>query len=66
MAPDPKDLDTVDHEHHQGGAEPAKPEHIGLNIASKKGTVEEKGKNLGESEGAHDPTKKSSGGDRKL
>ena len=67
MSSKQKDIDLTDHEHHQNGAEPAKPEDIGLSVAGKKGEVEEKGKHLGETEGVHDPsTKKSTDGDKKL
>lgn len=60
-------IEGIDHDHHQHGATPAKPEHIGLGVAGNKGKVEEKGKILGESEGAHDEaTKKSSSRDKKL
>ena len=67
MSSKKNDIDMTDHEHHQHGAAPAKPEDIGLTVAQKKGNVEEKGKHLGEGEGAHDEAvKKSSNGDKKL
>jgi hypothetical protein len=53
MARDTKDQIINDHEHHQEGSEPAKPEDIGLKVASSKGKTEEKGKQLGESEGIY-------------
>lgn len=62
MARTPKREDIMtDHEHHQAGAEPAKPEHNGLE------RHEQAGKGRGESEGVHDnAAKKSSDGDREL
>ena len=61
------DIDMTDHEHHQHGAAPAKPEEIGLGVASKQGKAEEKGQHLGESEGVHDKAaKKSASSDKKL
>ena len=64
MVPSPSEVDRIDHEHHQGGAEPAKPEQIGLDVASKKAAGEEKGRVLGASAGAQNPARNSSSGDR--
>jgi hypothetical protein len=67
MPPDRKDDYLDDSEHHQAGAEPAKPEHIGMSVAEKQGKPEEKGKQLGESDGAHERTTgKTSDSDKKL